>query len=526
MNISGTSSNDQLIGTALSDVINGLAGSDRLEGLDGDDVLNGGDGNDSGLILAAQRAGLFGGAGNDTLNGEAGDDFLSPGVGNYVVDGGVGFDVLGFDFATATTAIAISYTNSAGTTVGSNTIRNIEAVAVNTGSGNDSIIVTATSAPATSFGNAFQINGNYISSGAGNDTISSGAGIDLLLGGDGDDAINGGAGNDSGLTNFATSVGGTIGAQRAGLFGGAGNDTLNGEAGDDFLSPGVGNYVVDGGVGFDVLGFDFATATTAIAISYTNSAGTTVGSNTIRNIEAVAVNTGSGNDSIIVTATSAPATSFGNAFQINGNYISSGAGNDTISSGAGIDLLLGGDGDDAINGGAGNDSGLTNFATSVGGTIGAQRAGLFGGAGNDTLNGEAGDDFLNGGIGNDILSGGNGSDQFVFDSGVIFAASIGVDRITDFTVSADRIVLDKTTFTALTTVAGSTLNASEFAVVNSAINGASLAGSSVARIVFNSATGDLFYNQDGSVSGLGSGGRYATLTGITSLATTSFLVQA
>ena len=349
------------------------------------------------------------------------------------------------------------------------------------------------------------------------DVINGLAGSDRLEGLDGDDVLNGGDGNDSGLI---------LAAQRAGLFGGAGNDTLNGEAGDDFLSPGVGNYVVDGGVGFDVLGFDFATATTAIAISYTNSAGTTVGSNTIRNIEAVAVNTGSGNDSIIVTATSAPATSFGNAFQINGNYISSGAGNDTISSGAGIDLLLGGDGDDAINGGAGNDSGLTNFATSVGGTIGAQRAGLFGGAGNDTLNGEAGDDFLNGDIGNDILSGGSGSDQFVFDSGVVFAASSGVDRITDFSVSADRIVLDKTTFTALTTVAGSTLNASEFAVVNSAINGASLAGSSVARIVFNSATGDLFYNQDGSVSGLGSGGRYATLTGITSLATTSFLVQA
>ena len=109
MNINGTNSDDLLIGTDFEDIINGLAGRDRLEGGLGSDVLNGGDGNDSGLILAAQIAGLFGGAGNDTLNGEAGDDFLSPSEGTYIVDGGVGFDVLGFDFTTAATAIVVTY---------------------------------------------------------------------------------------------------------------------------------------------------------------------------------------------------------------------------------------------------------------------------------------------------------------------------------------------------------------------------------------------------------------------------------
>ncbi|MBU7586149.1 MAG: hypothetical protein KAF91_25330, partial [Nostoc sp. TH1S01] len=165
-------------------------------------------------------------AGNDTLNGGAGDDFLSPGEGLYNVDGGTEFDTLGFNFATATTAISVIYTNSAGTTANGNTISNIEAVAIETGNNNDVINVTATAAAL--------ITGNFISTGAGNDIISSGSGRDRLLGGDGDDVINGGDGNDSGFINHTTSNGGSASAQIAGLFGGAGNDTLNGGAGDDF----------------------------------------------------------------------------------------------------------------------------------------------------------------------------------------------------------------------------------------------------------------------------------------------------
>jgi hypothetical protein len=99
---------------------------------------------------------------------------------------------------------------------------------------------------------------------------------------------------------------------------------------------------------------------------------------------------------------------------------------------------------------------------------------------------------------------------------------MGVDTIIDFENGTDRIVLDKTTFTALTTAANTALSTSEFAVVNSA----SLASSSVAKIVFNSTIGDLFYNQNGAMSGLGSGGIFAVLSGVTSLSSGSFTVQA
>lgn len=182
--------------------------------------------------------------------------------------------------------------------------------------------------------------------------------------------------------------------------------------------------------------------------------------------------------------------------------------------------------DDLLYGTNGNDTLWTSDLTPIAGNDiiygGEGNDTLLSGAGNDELYGEVGNDTLMGGNGNDLLSGGLGSDRFVFDSGVAFAAAIGVDRITDFVSSVDRIVLDKTTFTALTTAANNVLSPSEFAVVNSA----SLASSSIARIVFDSTTGDLFYNQNGATSGLGSGGRFAVLSGVTSLSSGSFTVQA
>ncbi|MGI0486316.1 Calx-beta domain-containing protein [Pantanalinema rosaneae CENA516] len=134
--------------------------------------------------------------------------------------------------------------------------------------------------------------------------------------------------------------------------------------------------------------------------------------------------------------------------------------------------------------------------------------------GNDWLDGRGGNDWLNGGAGWDTLIGGLGADRFVFDSGAAFnPCSLGVDTIVDFDrTQGDAIVLSRTTFTALSSLVGDSLTADDFAVINSACDGASLAAASVARIVFNQATGDLFYNQNGSCCGFGSGGRFATLS--------------
>ncbi|BAY74558.1 hemolysin-type calcium-binding region [Nostoc linckia NIES-25] len=147
---------------------------------------------------------------------------------------------------------------------------------------------------------------------------------------------------------------------------------------------------------------------------------------------------------------------------------------------------------------------------------------LRGGAGNDTLIGGAGNDTLVGGAGGDRLTGGVGADYFLYNTNAAFVSSaIGQDTITDFKHSqGDKIILDKTTFTAITSVAGTGFsNAGDFKIIS---NGAS----STAKIVYDPVTGQLFYNQNGSAAGFGSGGLFATLSCAPTLTATDFIIQA
>jgi pimeloyl-ACP methyl ester carboxylesterase len=147
---------------------------------------------------------------------------------------------------------------------------------------------------------------------------------------------------------------------------------------------------------------------------------------------------------------------------------------------------------------------------------------LDGGLGDDDLFADAGNDVVMGGRGHDYLSGGEGADQFVFDINRSFVSAIGVDAIADFQPGIDKIVLDQTTFSTLTTTTGTTLNESEF----SSVNDANLVSSSAARIVFNQATSELFFNANAEALGLGTGGLFARLTGLSALSASDFLVRA
>jgi hypothetical protein len=125
------------------------------------------------------------------------------------------------------------------------------------------------------------------------------------------------------------------------------------------------------------------------------------------------------------------------------------------------------------------------------------------------------------------LTGGGGSDRYVFDTGAAFnLATIGIDRINGFDKSIssgfDKIVLDKTTFTALASVPGIGFSvAGEFATV---ANDA-LAGGTGAKIIY-SATGHLFYDTNGNLPGFGTGGQFATISPIPGLAVSDFVIQA
>ncbi|MHC5614278.1 MAG: calcium-binding protein [Nostoc sp.] len=133
-----------------------------------------------------------------------------------------------------------------------------------------------------------------------------------------------------------------------------------------------------------------------------------------------------------------------------------------------------------------------------------------------------GNDTLVGGAGNDVLTGGAGADRFLYNTSAAFnGAAIGVDTISDFNSSeADKIVLDKTTFSAIASVAGNGFSKkSDFQVTN-------LGQASTAKIVYNPVSGQLFYNENGSAPGFGSGGLFATLTGAPNLTASDFIIQA
>ncbi len=253
------------------------------------------------------------------------------------------------------------------------------------------------------------------------------------------------------------------------------------------------------------------------------------------------------------------------------DHINAGAGNDSVNGGEGNDILDGGIGNDRLAGGPGDDTYIVDSSRDVAIenagqgqdtikssvnytlTVNIENITLTGNAnidgtgnnldnvitgnsgnnllkgldGNDTLLGGAGNDTLIGGKGNDILTGGDGSDSFLFGSGAIFNSSdFGVDNISDFTKGSDKIILSKTSFNALVSTVGNSLQAAEFATINEAANELNLVGSSNAKIVYNLATGNLFYNQNGATTGLGNGALFVTLNSIPQLNENDILIQA
>jgi Ca2+-binding RTX toxin-like protein len=139
---------------------------------------------------------------------------------------------------------------------------------------------------------------------------------------------------------------------------------------------------------------------------------------------------------------------------------------------------------------------------------------LTGGGGNDQLTGQNGNDRLIGGFGDDLLTGGNGSDNFIFNS-----SNLGIDAISDFTPGSDKIVLSKAIFTALQSIIGNGFSQpAEFASVADD----DLVATSSAFIVYSNSSGSIYYNQNGSAAGLGSGFEFANLLTVPTLIAADF----
>ncbi|MDZ8183502.1 MAG: calcium-binding protein [Nostoc sp. ChiSLP02] len=370
----------------------------------------------------------------------------------------------------------------------------------------------------------------------GDDNLGGGSGNDTIDGGQGNDYIQGGADNDSLLGGSGIDY----------IDGGGGNDTLNGGKGNDFLIGNFGDdlYIVDS-IGDSITEYSAGDGTDTVQSSVTWTLG-----NFLENL------TLTGSASINGTGNSLNNIINGNS---GNNGLTGGDGNDTLNGGGGKDTLIGGAGNDTYivdsttdtlvefsNGGKDTVRSSVSYTLSnyfddliltgsneINGTgnggnnlITGNNANnvLNGGGGKDTLSGLSGDDTLIGGAGNDLLIGGGGKDTFSYATGSAFSqAIVGIDTIADFQKTSDKIGLSKKTFNVLTSKVGTGFSkSSEFAVV---ANDAA-AATSKAFIVYSQGTGNLFYNQNGSSGGFGTGGEFATLTNNPLLTATNFVIQA
>jgi len=331
--------------------------------------------------------------------------------------------------------------------------------------------------------------------------------------------------NSTALNDDAANVlAGTAGKDLLQGFGGA--DTMNGGAGDDTYIVGTGDVLSDS-AGFDTVVTD---------VSWTLGAG----------FEKLQM-TGTGN--ISATGNNDANIAIGNA---GNNYFNMRAGNDVIQAGAGndwIDMSAFGTasyGDDVIDGGAGTDT--VNFAISAGQqsavnvdlTAGTLRGGGVGGAGSatvtsiehvigagfddsirgaaaaETLEGREGNDMLSGMGGNDTLIGGTGQDRFVFAAA---PGAADADLVTDFVSGTDKLTFDISVFTELGAAGNFAAGDMRFAAGAGITSGQDASD----RIVYNTTTGQLFYDADGS--GTGAALLVATLQGAPALSATDVVVQ-
>lgn len=526
---------ETLLGLGGNDHLIGNGGADRLEGGEGRDLLEGGEGNDR-MYGGGGNDELNGGPGNDQMFGGAGADLLIPGTGLDSVDGGTGIDRLLLDYGSFDTSVFFQFTPGVPIATaggGSVTATNVEAMIVHGSNYSDVLIGTA-----------------Y------NDELYGGNGFDLLRGGAGNDLLDSGAN-----TGAPVAILPTAGATRDTalpidhFFALAANPniansttvphaTLNVDVQtqDAEFDQETKRYVAVSVAAGATLTIDvdgaFFEVDTRVAILDSN--GNLVASND----DGASLDPGSTNsaDSLLSFTFATAGTYYVEvtSFIANSNHTSSFAVNFSLTSATvpTSDVLEGGPGNDIYvvhsssdvvieQAGAGTDTVRSDVSYVLGnnvenleltgsgaisGTGNALANQITGNAAANMLSGMGGNDVLNGGPGNDVLSGGPGADRYLFDSALNGTGN--VDQLTDFSAIDDTIVLDRTVFTQLGT--GALLPGRFFA--------GSAAHDADDRIIYDSATGKLYYDADGN----GAGGQvlFAQLSPGTALTSADFLVVA
>jgi Ca2+-binding RTX toxin-like protein len=523
--LEGGGSNDEVrssVSHSLSPWVNNLT-------LTGNAEVNG-TGNELPNIIRHQGAGdayLDGGAGNDTLIGGSGFDFFtfSPpsGYGSDSVDGAGGRDWMSFEANGAVTVDFRTGTVSGGA-AGSVRFANIEGVVGSLAS--DRMTAGSAAVDLRGYGGNDTLVG-----GAGADTLdgdaafdhpSSASGNDWLEGGGGADVLAGGGGSDRFVYRAAAE----------------GRDEIFG------FTPGEDEFVFDGS-GFSQIGasgaFSASDARFRSGAAAQDADDRVVYNPTSGQLWYDADGNGAGSAQLIATLQSSAPVSASDIAVVNGSTgtapppppppptgSSTGtSGNDTLTGTSGADTLNGGLGNDAYyvtpgdvildSGGIDEIFAAASFAlpsavenitytgtantSSVGTSIGNR---MTGNGGANYLDGRGGNDTLAGGAGTDTLVGGAGNDTFVF-------AQLGADRISDFASGGDRIAFEDSVFSGV-------------ASAGSFRSGAGISSGQDAddRVIYNSSTGQLYYDADGA--GGAAGQLVATLANAPGLAASDIAV--
>jgi len=283
------------------------------------------------------------------------------------------------------------------------------------------------------------------------------------------------------------------------LKGYGGSDTIRGEDGDDIMDGGSGVDTMIGGLGNDTyLGENYADVTV-------ESGGQ--GYDVVRVASPYSYRLTDGADIERLETSDANATAFvfliGNS---NGNEIIGNNGENFIDGGGGVDQMIGRAGSDTYyvdhasdrvieNGGQGNDTVYASVSwTLTAGSdveileaLGTASINLTGNANGNILRGNDASNTLNGGDGRDELSGFGGQDGFLFNTPLNAASN--VDRVLDFNVADDTILLEQAIFSS--SLGLGNISASEL-VIGTAAQDAN------DRIIYDNNTGALFYDSDGA----------------------------
>lgn len=285
----------------------------------------------------------------------------------------------------------------------------------------------------------------------------------------------------------------------------AGSETITGTAANDSIVSGGGADVFTGGGGNDF----YELFDNAVTVTELNNGGTdTISSTSNRSLAGFA-----NVEKLVLVGGAVSGTGNALANTITGNSAANtldggaGAGNDTLVGDLGNDTYIVRKATDVVQETAANmgsadhvkfqgTSGtytLTSFVEKLTLTGSSAINGIGNTLGN-TIVGNSKANTLSGMLGNDTVTGGAGADKFVFNTAL--NKNTNVDHITDFSHSqGDKINLDNAVMAALGSKTGSL--GTQFYAASGATNG----NDANDHIVYNTKTGALYYDSNGSGNG-------------------------